>query len=208
MIENLKRIREPLTWAVIAIVAASIILGVVQLVIQLIGAVPVAIAFQEIGTSLMNVSLVLATVVLVCICFFIPPATGRALLVTKAAAWVLTVGTLLTLVSWVLGIAASANTLTAVLEFLGGFLDLLIKALAAGALWVLLRGVNAGRIDTATAAQGEPAANPGVATTWQRDTAAGAVWRTADEAASGAPGASRIEAEPAPATPEQGSETA
>ena len=35
MIENLKRIREPLAWAVIAIVAANIVLGLVELVIQL-----------------------------------------------------------------------------------------------------------------------------------------------------------------------------
>ena len=147
MIENLKRIREPLTWAVIAIVAANIVLGMVQLVLQLVADVPVPIAFAEIGASLMNVSLVLAVVVLVCVCFFIAPATRHALAVTKVAAWVLSIGAALTLVCWGLGIAASANTLAVVLEFLGGFLDLLIKALAAGSLWVLVRGVNAGRID-------------------------------------------------------------
>ena len=92
MVENLKRIREPITWAVIAIVAANIVLGMVRLVLQLVADVPVPIAFAEIGASLMNVSLVLAVVVLVCICFFIAPATRHALLVTKVAAWVLTIG--------------------------------------------------------------------------------------------------------------------
>lgn len=206
MVENLKRIREPITWAVIAIVAANIVLGMVRLVLQLVADVPVPIAFAEIGASLMNVSLVLAVVVLVCICFFIAPATRHALLVTKVAAWVLTIGVALTAVCWGMGIAASANTLSVVFEFLGGFLDLLIKALAAGSLWVLVRGVNAGRIDTPSPALPELApakpadvevAKPEAATTWQRGEAVGAVWRTADEAAAGAPGAMRIPREPA-----------
>lgn len=207
MIENLKRIREPLAWTVIAIVAAGIVLGIVQLVIQLQQDVPVFEAFQEIGASLMNMPVVLALVALVCTCFFIAPATRHALLVTKVAAWVLSVGVVLTLICTMLGVAASANTLAVVLEILGGLLDLLLKALAAGALWVLVRGVHAGRIDTAPAAEPPvlPAApesavpapetavpEPEVRTTWQRDQAAGAVWRTADEAASGAPGAPRL----------------
>ena len=44
-------------------------------------------AFQEIGTSLLNMPVVLAVVVLACTCFFIAPATPHALLVTKVAAW-------------------------------------------------------------------------------------------------------------------------
>jgi hypothetical protein len=84
-------------------------------------------------------------------------------------------------------------------EIIGTLLDLILKALAAGVLWVLMRGVNAGRIDTAA-----PAALPAVPdsepaepveeapTVWQRSEAAGAVWRTADEAATGARGATRL----------------
>ena len=69
-------------------------------------------------------------------------------------------------------------------------------------LWVLLSGVNAGRIDTAPLAlpapeeaedtAGELPAATEPRTTWQRGEAAGAVWRTADEAAAGAPGATRM----------------
>lgn len=206
MIENLKRIREPLTWAVIAIVTASITLGVVQLVLQLQQDVPVFEAFQEIGTSLMNMPVVLALVALVCTCFFIAPATRHALLVTRVAAWVLTIGVAINLVCFVLGAAASANTLGVVLEVVGGLLDLLLKALAAGSLWVLLRGVHAGRLDPAPPLpEPEPESTPAaeveeVPTTWQRSEATGAVWRTADEAASGAPGAARM-SEPAPLPP-------
>lgn len=210
MIENLKRIREPLTWAVIAIVAANLVLGIVQLVIQLQQDVPVFEAFQEIGTSLMSMPVVLALVALVCTCFFITPATRHALLVTRVAAWVLSIGVGLTLICTMLGVVASANTLGVILEVIGGLLDLILKALAAGALWVLLRGVHSGRIDTAPPveptplpaipepATPEPAASgptvpaPEPRTTWARDEASGAVWRTADEAASGAPGAPRM----------------
>lgn len=210
MIENLKRIREPLAWAVIAIVAANIVLGLVELVIQLREAVPVFAAFQEIGASLMNMTLVLAVVALVCTCFFIAPATPRALLLTKVAAWVLTVGVLITLICSMLGVAASANVMGVIFEIVGGLLDLLLKGVAAGSLWVLLRGVDAGRIDTAEPAPAPaapvvdapavdaPGAKELPATTWQRSEAAGAAWRTADDAASGAPGAPRIPASSPP----------
>nr|WP_300145365.1 hypothetical protein [Propionicimonas sp.] len=199
MIENLKRIREPLAWAVIALVVANLVLGIVQLVVQLQQAVPVFEAFQAIGSSLMNMSLVIAVVALVCTCFFIAPATRHAHAVTLVAAIVLSVGVVLTAVCTVLGVVAAGNAFGVVMEIVGGLLDLLLKALAAGALWVLLRGVRAGRIDTAAPAAIEPA--PAAAdlpapveprTTWQRGEASGAVWRTADEAASGAPGAARM----------------
>lgn len=196
MIENLKRIREPLTWAVLAIVAANLVLGVVQVVLHMRQNPDIFAAFAEAGGSLLNVSLLIALVALVCTCFFITPATPHALLVTMVAAVVTTIGVLLTLISTVLGLVASVNTVSAVLEIIGGLLDLALKALAAGVLWVLIRGVHAGRIDTAAAAAPRnteplpPASTP--ATTWQRDEAAGAVWRTAEDAATGAPGATRM----------------
>jgi len=90
-------------------------------------------------------------------------------------------------------------------EIIGGLLELILKALAAGALWVLSRGVNAGRIDTAAPAP-EVLAEPApetiaeVPTVWQRNEAAGAVWRTADEAATGARGAARLPAPEPPAS--------
>lgn len=202
MIDNLKRIREPLAWALIALVAANLVLGIVQLV-QLLGqAVPVFEAFAAIGASLMNISLVIAVVALVCMCFFIAPATRHAFAVTLTAAWVLSIGVVLTAVCTVLGVAAAGNAFGVALEIIGGLLDLILKAVAAGALWVLVRGVSAGRIDTAEpAAPAELEASPATPeadpepqprTTWQRSEATGTVWRTADDAASGAPGAPRM----------------
>ena len=200
MIDNLKRIREPLTWAVIAVVAANIVVGIVHLVVQLQQSTPVYEAFQEIGSSLMNLTLVVIVVALVCTCFFIAPATPHALLVTRVAAGVLSVGVVLTLVCSALGVAASANPVGVAFEIVGTLLDLILKALAAGVLWVLMRGVNAGRIDTAApaalpaAVETGPAATEDVPTVWQRSEATGAVWRTADEAATGVRGATRLPA--------------
>jgi hypothetical protein len=63
-----------------------------------------------------------------------------------------------------------------------------------------MRGVNAGRIDTAApaalpvAAETEPEVTEDVPTVWQRSEATGAVWRTADEAATGVRGATRLPA--------------
>ncbi|HEY3337562.1 MAG TPA: hypothetical protein VGK18_03590 [Propionicimonas sp.] len=205
MIDNLKRIREPLTWAVIAVVAANIVVGMIHLVVQLQQSTPVYEAFQEIGSSLMNLTLVVIVVALVCTCFFIAPATRHALTVTRAAAGVLTVGVVLTLVCSAMGVAASANPVGVAFEIVGTLLDLILKALAAGVLWVLMRGVDAGRIDTAApAALPEPAAvEPEVVedvpTVWQRSEATGAVWRTADEAATGVRGANRLPASETPA---------
>jgi hypothetical protein len=205
MIDNLKRIREPLTWAVIAVVAANIVLGIVHLVVQLQQSEPVYAAFQEIGSSLMNLTLVVAVVALVCTCFFIAPATPHALLVTRVAAGVLSVGVVLTLICSALGVAASANPLGVAFEIVGTLLDLILKALAAGVLWVLMRGVNAGRIDTAApaalpaAVETEPEVTEDVPTVWQRSEATGAVWRTADEAATGVRGATRLPASETPA---------
>jgi len=205
MIDNLKRIREPLTWAVIAVLAANIVLGMVELVLQLQQAVPVFEVLQEIGSTLVSLTLAVVVVALVCTCFFIAPATPHALLVTRIAAAVLTLGVLLSLICSALGVVASANPVGVAFEIIGGLLELILKALAAGALWVLSRGVNAGRIDTAApaleaVAEPAPATTEEVPTVWQRSEAAGAVWRTADEAATGARGAARLPAAEPPAS--------
>lgn len=203
MIENLKRIREPLTWAVIVLVAANLVLGIVELVRQVQQEVPLFEAFQALGGSLMSMSLVIAVIALVSTCFFIAPATRHARLVTLVAALVLSVGVVLTLISYLLGAIAADDPFGRVVEIVGSLIDLLLKAVGAGALWVLLRGVTAGRIDTAPRAEPvaeveEAAAEPSAArTTWQRDEAAGAMWQTADDAAAGVPGAVRMP-EPGP----------
>ncbi|MFT3861761.1 hypothetical protein [Micropruina sp.] len=209
MLENLKRIRQPVTWAVLVIICVSLVLGVVRLT-QLVfwEKTQVFAAFQEIGQSIMNLSLVLALVALVCTCLFIPPATRRAITLAKLSAWVVGIGTLLQLICLALGLAASANAFGVIMEILGGLLDVSLKAVAAGVLWVLVRGVKSGRLDLA------PAVPPAVAAPeakaqplWRADQATGTAWRSARDAASGArPDAGAVLEEPEaelPSAPER-----
>lgn len=205
MIDNLKRIREPLAWALIVLIVANLLLGVAKLVQQAQAAVvPLFEAFQQLGTSLLNLSAVIALILVLCTCFFIAPATPRARQLTLISAWVLTAGVVLTLICLILGAMSAGSAFGRTLEIVGAALDLLLKMVATGAVWLLLSGVRAGRIDTAPPAPPAPApvvseseAQPSPAAPKQifgRGRSVGAAWRTADEAAQGAPGSARIEA--------------
>ena len=153
MLDNLKRIRQPVTWLVLVIICASQVLGIVRLTLLVFWEkTQVFAAFQEIGQSIMNLSLVIVLVALVCACLFIPPATTRAITLAKTSAWVVGIGTLLQLICLGLGLAASANAFGVIMEILGGLLDIALKAVAAGVLWVLVRGVKSGRLDLAPSA--------------------------------------------------------
>ena len=189
MLENLKRIRQPVTWAVLVIICASLLLGVVRLTILVFWEkTQVFAAFQEIGSSIISLSLVIALVLLVCACLFVPPATPRAILLAKLSAWVIGIGTLVQLICLILGLAASANAFGLIMEILGGVLDIVLKAVAAGVLWVLVRGVNSGRLDMAPAVPEVAAApeEPKTQPVWRPEQATGTAWRSAREAASGA----------------------
>lgn len=188
MLENLKRIRQPVTWAVLAIICAGQLLGVTRLVLLVVREhQPVFDAFQGIGQSIMSLSLVIALVGLVCACLFVPPATGSAVRLARLSAWAIAIGTLLQLISLVLGLAASANVFGLIMEVLGGLLDIVLKAVAAGVLWVLVRGVRSGRLDLAPAAVETSAPEPPTtAPVWQPEQASGTAWRSARDAASGA----------------------
>lgn len=203
--ENLKRIRQPVTWAVLAIICASQVLGVVRLTILVFWEkTQVFAAFQEIGSSIMSLSLVIALVLLVCACLFVPPATPQAIRLAKVSAWVVAVGTLLQLICLILGLAASANAFGLIMEILGGVLDIALKAVAAGVLWVLVRGVKSGRLDLAPAVP-EVADAPATTTAhpvWRPEQATGTAWRSARDAATGArPDAGAVPDQPAPTQP-------
>lgn len=198
MIENLKRSREPLAWVAIALTLGGMGLAGWRLVTAVSAEqVPIFAAFQDVSSGWLNFSVALLVVVLVMLCSFVTPATKNAILITRVAAWVLSLGVVLTLVGNLIGMWASAASIGVILDILGGLLDLAFKALTAGVLWVFLRGVKAGRIETApaesevlepVAADPETAEPEPASTTWEPSEATGAVWRTAADAAKGAPG--------------------
>ncbi|PFG15913.1 hypothetical protein ATK74_0434 [Propionicimonas paludicola] len=200
MIENIKRFREPFTWAVTAVLLGGLVLGVVQIWLQVASGAPLLGTLQSLGGNLMNLTVVFALVGLVCTCLFAAPATRDALLVTRVAAGVVSLGVLLTLVANLLGLFAGTGTLDIAMDLIGGLLDLVLKALAAGALWLLARGVSAGRIEPAAELvagedQSDPA-TPSAPTTWRREEAVGTAWGSAAEAASGQPGKPQLKPDP------------
>jgi len=209
MIDNLRRIREPLAWALIVLVLLGMGLTGWKVFTSLAapGEDTLFSIFSDAGLSWLNMSIAIPLVIVVLLCSLVTPATPRAPLITWVAAIVLSVGVVLTLVSTLLGMWASANGFGVVLDVLGGLFDLAFKALVAGSLWVLIRGVRAGQIEApAPAVSGDvldpaaqpPTAEPGQASTWSRTSASGSAWRTAAEAASGTPGRPRIDADPEP----------
>lgn len=201
MLDNLKRIRQPVTWAVLAIIGAGLVLGIVRLALLVFWEkTQVFAAFQEIGQSIMNLSLVLALVALVCACLFVPPATSHAVRLAKLSAWVIAIGTVLQLICLLLGLAASANAFGVIMEILGGLLDVALKGVAAGVLWVLVRGVSSGRFDLAPAVPevSQASEQPRTQPVWRPEQASGTAWRSAREAATGARPAVGAEADAAP----------
>ncbi|MBN9107039.1 MAG: hypothetical protein J0I14_18790 [Propionibacteriaceae bacterium] len=207
MIENLKRIREPVAWALIVLVLAGMGLTGWRLVTGLEEPdATIFTVFSDLALSWLNMSIAIPLVIVVMLCSLITPVTPRAGLISWVSAIVLSLGVLFTLVSNLLGMWASAYSVGVVLDVLGGLFDLAFKALAAGALWVLIRGVRGGQIESpATEVAGEvlgpvgPEPDPEKpSTTWSRTSASGTAWRTADEAAAGTPGRPRIEEEPKP----------
>lgn len=207
MIENIKRVREPFTWAVAAVLLGGLVIGVIRIWLQVEAGAPLLATLQALGGDLMNLTVVFALVGLVCTCLFVAPATRHALLVTRVSALVVSLGVAVNLVANLMGLFAGPDTLAVAMDLLGGLLDLVLKALAAGALWLLARGVRAGRIEPAVAEltadeTSSPAPAPGsTPTSWRRDEAVGTAWGSAAEAAAGGPGKARLEVS-SPASPE------
>lgn len=209
MVENLKRLREPVAWIVLAVTAGSIVLALIRFGVALSTGLPFAEASQSLGLTVMNLTLVVLVVALVWTCVFVEPASPRAPRLVTLSAIVVTLGTLLTLLGAILGLSAIEGVLAIVLEFVGGLLDIVVKAVGAVILWLIHRGVRAGRIavpvstsstgevstgstgGVSTGSTGEGSTGDGpsneVASTWTPDVASGHVWTSASDAASGAP---------------------
>jgi len=209
MLENLKRLREPLGWLLLAAILGNVALSAVSHALEARDAADskeLYGAFAAMAGDALSLTLVVPLVAVVCLCLFVAPIVPRALALTRASVVVVLLGTLLTIAAMVLGVAASAGVVGAVFEVLGGLLDVALKIAAVVVLWVIVRAFPSGRLTAA-----EPAAAPlppdaagaapagQVPVVWQAGAAAGSAWATAAEAAEGA-GAS-APAVPVPATP-------
>lgn len=191
MVENLKRLREPAAWALLAVIVGFMALSITRLVLVLTRReAPVFSAFNDIASSAMPLTLVVLQVVLVCLCLFRPPMTPHAVTLTRWSGLVVSFGTVFTIVATGLGLASSDNVMGVVFEALGGLLDIVLKLLAMAALWVIYRAVSSGRMAVPVqSATVEPDLSRSeadeIGAVWKPSEAAGSVWRTAADAATG-----------------------
>jgi hypothetical protein len=208
MVENLKRVREPAAWAMLAVIVGFMVLNIVRLVWVLThDQLPVFTAFSDIASNSMSLTLAALQVALVCLCLFVSPATGRSVALARASALVVSLGTVLTIVATAIGLWANKGVMGVVFELLGGVLDIVLKVLAAIILWVILRAVRTGRMQTPVPpATPEPellhALTDEAPPVWQPAQAAGTVWKTAAEAAAGTTAAGTIPPAPTASTGE------
>lgn len=200
MVENFKRFRQPLTILLQLVIAAGMAISIVRLVVELTAEkAPVAAAFQDIANSVMPFSLVVVLAVFNWLCLFVAPATKDAVRLIRISTWLVTIGTILTLVATVLGLSASAGTFAVIMEFLGGLLDILLKTAVAVVLGVVSGAIRRGtmtpkptEVEAAPAAPEAVVAEPepeASAPSWRPAEATGAVWNTAEQAAAGEPAA-------------------
>ena len=213
--ENLKRIREPLAWAMVAVAVAGLAVTVARMVwiagdIINNGAggadVVMVISYSMAGQSI-DYPLTVALAIAVWGCAVAPPVP-RARTIALLAAWI---ATLTVALPW-LGAAISVVMLPAggppppwewwaISSLLYPLVSTGVAAAATAAIWALARPPSEDATEPEERDEETPAAleaeepqdqpepldeNP---TVWKPAEATGTVWRTADEAAAGAPGA-------------------
>lgn len=190
MIDRIKGFREPAT--VVALVVVLVGIAITS------GRIATGVQHVPLGQVLRGVSglyglvdaLVLTVVALSCV--LVKPQTRHAVQVTLAAAVLIWLGAVLGLVF--LGIslfAGGEGSLAGVLESIGGLTDVALRVMMGYAL-VLARRVAQESAELPAAdvpVPLEPAApeDPARQPTWQADEATGVVWRSAADAATGAP---------------------
>lgn len=165
MLENLKRLREPLGWLLLAAILGNVALSAVSHALEARDAADskeLYGAFAAMAGDALSLTLVVPLVAVVCLCLFVAPIVPRALALTRASVVVVLLGTLLTIAAMVLGVAASAGVVGAVFEVLGGLLDVALKIAAVVVLWVIVRAFPSGRLTAAEAAEGAGASAPAV----------------------------------------------
>lgn len=191
--ERVKKFREPITWVMLVVLVGAMVLAGVQMGwLVSSGTESVAKAAGVAAASIMNLTVTVLVVALVCLCLFAAPSVPRGPLLARIAAVCVSVGAVLTAVATVVGLTAMGG-LSAVFAALGGLVDLVLKLVAAIVLWLIVRALSAGRLEPAPTQVVDQPAHVGPTDAapplWGAGQAAGTVWKTAAEAAAGARGA-------------------
>ena len=207
--ETLKRIREPLAWAMVVLAALWLAYQIAnQVTTQLYvldpedgHTVTVVVTWALVSINRVELSLLLGLVLAAVGCAA-TPATPRSRAIALAAAWVATLSVAL---PWLVGLGSAVQwrpedvtvvsgwDVTSPLDFVVPLLETAVGVVAAIALWALARRPSDDEPDEGDgiAIEADPAhdpAPPDPATVWRPSEATGTVWRTADEAAAGVPG--------------------
>lgn len=196
MLDLIKRFREVAAWAVIALVVGTMIFSIVQLIlVQLSSRYTLGQAALSLAGSTMGLTPAIVLLAVVALCVFLKPSSRRAPTVTLVAAIVVSVGAVLTLVFDIIGLTATlGGSIGIAFELLGSLTDVILKVLVATALWILVRGQKLGVVGSPLAANtpSRHTSAPGASSpTISPPTATGSGWRSANEAARGAPAADR-----------------
>ncbi|MGO4956035.1 hypothetical protein ACTQ49_01960 [Luteococcus sp. Sow4_B9] len=193
MADSVKRYRETAATVVLAISAGFIVMSLVEWGYLLVKGGTLVSASRAIGGSSLSVVMVLACVATALWCTLVKPVTARGRALARMAAGLVGLAALLQLVFLVIGLTnVPGGVFLAVVEALGGLLEVAIKAAAARLLMVVGRAEERDVEQPqapAPAAGVEPEADPEPekqAASWTADQAAGAVWTRAGDAASGA----------------------
>lgn len=206
MTENLQRVREPLAWSMIGVMVLAIAIPVIQVVVYSGLLVARDYAYWGLGMVATLLLPLLAMTAAVALCW-IAPAPPRARLLTLVAAWLATIVVGLPVVAL---LVLSLTDPLVRLDVLPGTLelvpDVVLGIVAAVALWVLAGPSPQEETQDQTTAESPPELEPaesaeGTAPVWRRDEAAAAAWRTADDAASGAPGTWEVTSPDEPDSP-------
>ncbi len=205
--ENLKRIREPLAWVLIVLATLRLLLIALQLWSLTTDPEMGALASWVFNVQTVDYGMAVAMVVAVVGCAA-SPAVPRVRRLALVAAWVATLTVLLpwlmVLYSLLVGPEASLSWVMESLEWLWLAVvrivaDAGLGVIAAIALWAVALAPR-GQVAEEDEADGEIEAEPEPVaadpdeieaehpTVWKPGEATGTVWRTADEAAAGAPG--------------------
>ncbi|MHB1008941.1 MAG: hypothetical protein ACYC1E_06860 [Propionibacteriaceae bacterium] len=207
MIDRIKALREHATIVAIIVVLVGIAVTTGRIATDL-RSYPLPQVLRGVS-GLYGLVDALVLTVLALACVLVTPRTRHAEQLTLSAAILVWLGAVVGLVFLVVSlVGAGEGSLSQILESIGGLTDIALRALMGYAL-VLGRRVAAAP-DTppvvppsdATVAGAEPGpaegavADPGALPAWHPDEAAGVVWRSAADAARGAPAGSQGSASP------------
>jgi hypothetical protein len=193
MIDRIKAFREPATIVAIIVVLVGIAATSGRIATDL-HSYPLAQVLRGVS-GLYGLVDALVLTVLALACVLVTPKTRHAEQLTLGAALLLWLGAVVGLVFLVVSLlAAGEGSWSRILESIGGLTDIALRGLM-GYVLVLARRVAAAPAPVtepraaapAPEVDPEPDDEPSSRPIWQPDEATGVVWRSASEAASGAP---------------------